>query len=313
MNNNLAIRENQAVAAPTESEFGIMLQQSQMLIKSNFLPKSIQTPEQALAIMLTGRELGIPTMAALNTINVIQQKPTISPQLMLALIERSGQLEDIQIESHADGVTCTMKRRGRSAHSETFGNKEAHAAGLLGKENYKKQPLVMFRWRAVASCARVVFPDVILGLYTPDEMGAEVTTEGEVIEQREAGEDKGGVVIHMPEQKPQELPAATERPMPAEKADYSQEWDEKLSNPTKHPVSMETRARLLAENGHVSRSAAGYVVAEWVESIGTVNYNVTKSGGVIQCECEDFKATQLRCVHIDAVKYHATAAQKQAA
>lgn len=166
---------------PTADEFGVILTQSQMLVKTGFLPVSIKTPEQALAIILTGRELGIPAMAALNTINVIQGKPTVSPQLMLALIERSGQLEDIVYKLEPDGVTVTMKRRGRTAHTEYFGESEAAAMGLLKKDNYHKQAGVMYKWRAVAACARVVFPDVILGLYTPDEMGATVNADGEVV------------------------------------------------------------------------------------------------------------------------------------
>ena len=39
----------------------------------------------------------------------------------------------------------------------------------------------MYRWRVVAACARTVFPDVILGLYAPEEMGAEVNEEGELL------------------------------------------------------------------------------------------------------------------------------------
>lgn len=167
---------------PDASEFGVMKETATMLVKTGFLPQAIKTPEQAIAIILTGRELGIGTMAALNTINVIQGKPTVSPQLMLALIERSGQLENIEIEPHdGNAVRCTMKRRGRSAHTEYFGHAEATAMQLNGKDNYKKQAATMYRWRAVSACARVVFPDVILGLYTPDEMGAEVDPEGEAV------------------------------------------------------------------------------------------------------------------------------------
>lgn len=167
---------------PTVSEFGVMKETASMLVKTGFLPAAIKTPEQAIAIILTGRELGIGTMAALNTINVIQGKPTVSPQLMLALIERSGQLADIQIEPHDGGaIRCTMKRKGRSPHTEYFGDTEAQAMQLAGKDNYKKQKTTMYRWRAVAACARVVFPDVITGLYTPDEMGVDVTDDGELL------------------------------------------------------------------------------------------------------------------------------------
>ena len=166
---------NQSLATVRPDEYQIIRDQAQSLVKTGFLPTAIKTPEQALAIILTGRELGIPAMAALNTINVIQGKPTVSPQLMLALIERSGQLEDIKVDVTDKGASVTMKRKGRTAHTETFGQTEAQAMGLLGKDNYKKQAGVMYKWRAVAACARTVFPDVILGLYTPEEMGAEVS------------------------------------------------------------------------------------------------------------------------------------------
>lgn len=180
-NNNLQLAQP-VTSTPSASEFGIMQSQAESLLKSGFLPSAIKTPEQALAIILTGRELGIPAMAALNTINVIQGKPTISPQLMLALIERSGQLEDIKIIADDTKATVTLKRKGRTAHTETFGRSEAQALGLAGRDNYKKQAAVMFKWRAVAACARVVFADVILGLYTPEEMGAVTNEEGEVVE-----------------------------------------------------------------------------------------------------------------------------------
>lgn len=171
--NNLAIRN--------QNEWLIIREQAEILVKTGFLPQSIKTAEQAVAIIMTGAELGIGAMAALQTINVIQGKPTVSPQLMLALINRSGQLEDMKIEARADGATVTMKRRGRSAFTARFGATEAQSMGLLQKDNYKKQPATMYQWRAVAMAARAIFPDVILGLYTPEEMGAEVDTEtGEI-------------------------------------------------------------------------------------------------------------------------------------
>lgn len=148
-----------------------------MLVKSGMLPGSVRTPESAVAIMVKGMELGLPAMAALNGITVIQGKPTVSPQLMLSLINRSGQLENIEIDTGKDGATVTMKRRGRSAFTAKFGPSEAQAMGLNTKDNYKKQAPVMYQWRAVAACARVVFPDVIDGLYTPEEMGADVQVD----------------------------------------------------------------------------------------------------------------------------------------
>lgn len=151
-----------------------MKDKATMLVRSGFLPVAINTPEKAIAIALTGKELGIGMMESYRSINVIQGKPTVSPQLMLALANRTGDVEDIQIDSTDQKCTVTIKRKGRSPHTESFGIKEATDLQLLGKDNYKKQAKTMFKWRCLAACLRVTFPDVLLGLYTPDEMGVEV-------------------------------------------------------------------------------------------------------------------------------------------
>lgn len=180
----------------TMGDWAVIRQQAEVLVKTGFLPQSIKTPEQAMAIILTGRELGIGAMAALNTINVIQGKPTISPQLMLALINRTGELEEFSVADDGQACTVTMKRRGRKPHAETFSMKDAalmkttegygenkKTISLSEKYNWRQMPAIMRKWRAVAACARIVFPDVILGMYTPEEMGAATDVEtGEIVE-----------------------------------------------------------------------------------------------------------------------------------
>ena len=206
----------------TMDEWAIMREQASMLVTTGFLPQAIKTPEQAVAIILTGRELGIGTMAALNNIAVIQGKPTVSPQLMLALISRTNQVEDISIQAGADGATCTIKRRGRSAYTARFGPKEAQSMGLSGKDNYKKQPATMYKWRAVAEAVRFTFSDVTLGLYTPEEMGAQTDVEtGEIIEtapgpeMSDAAQDTHAIVMEMSEPET-ERPVKLEGAQPAE-------------------------------------------------------------------------------------------------
>ncbi len=188
--NALAIRDTDEIG-----QWQVIREQAGILLKSGFLPQSIKTPEAALAIILTGRELGIGTMQAFNTINIIAGKPTTSPQLMLALINRTKELENLSITDDGQACAVTMTRKGRKPHTETFSMKDAASMktteyiggekktiSLSEKYNWKQMPAVMRKWRAVAACARVVFPDVILGLYTPEEMGAAVSEEGDVID-----------------------------------------------------------------------------------------------------------------------------------
>lgn len=182
------------LTVPTNWE--AMKEQAAMLVKSGFLPQSIRTPEQAIAVAITSKELGIGMMEGFRSINVIQGKPTISPQLMLALANRSGQLENIKIDSNDQRAIITVTRKGREPHTEEFGIKEATGLGLIGRDNYKKQPSVMFKWRALAANLRVTFPDVMIGFYTPEEMGAEVKIgEGETMEVIETEEYDTGVRV----------------------------------------------------------------------------------------------------------------------
>jgi hypothetical protein len=153
-----------------------------LLLDSRLLPQGIDKPEKVVAIILKGDELGIAPMHALEGITVIQGKPTVSPQLMLSLIERSGLLEDMTVEESPHSCSITMKRRSRSPQTIAFTKEEAAAMGLWGKGNWSKMPGVMLYWRCVAKACRRVFPDVIAGCYTPEEMGADVTEDGEVLE-----------------------------------------------------------------------------------------------------------------------------------
>lgn len=187
-----------ATTLPNESEFDVMVRTAKSLVQSGFLPSAVKTPQQAVAILMMSRELGIGAWAGLNGINVIAGKPTISPQLMLALINRSGELENIKIEGDDKSCTVTMTRRGREPHSETFTMKEAErmmtqewvngekkTIPLSQKYNWRQMPATMLKWRAVSACARVVFPDVIIGFYTPEEIDPSVTVDmetGEIVE-----------------------------------------------------------------------------------------------------------------------------------
>lgn len=317
MSNQLTIRENQAISAsPSESEFAVLLQQADMLTKTGFLPASIKSKEQALAIILTGRELGIPAMAALNTINVIQQKPTVSPQLMLALIERSGQLEDIRYNITEKQAVVTMKRVGRSPHSETFTEANAQSLGLLQKQNWKAQKTTMLKWRAVAACARVVFADVILGIYLPDEMGDENLPNSEM---------QSNVVVKMPP--PQNFSEEVfteaeivETSVATDREDYEAEWNEIIGQPTAPQtpqVSSQTRGRLLAEAGHLGRSAKGYTCTETIDGESVI-FDILKANGIITCTCEDYAAhsdkdANYRCAHKWALITSLEMTQKQAA
>lgn len=178
MSNELAVRNDEIFHSIED-----LLRLGDTLVKSGLLPKSVNSPQSAVAIILMGRELGIGTMTSLTMIQVISGKPTVPPQLMLALARRTKELEDIKIEDDGNKCTVTIKRKGQSAISTSFSMENAKAMGLAGKDNWTKQPQTMRQWRALAANLRLTFTDAIANLYTPEEMGATVDPDtGKAIE-----------------------------------------------------------------------------------------------------------------------------------
>lgn len=142
----------------------------------------VTSAEQAMAIMLKGYELGLSLTASFEFIQQIQGRPALSPRGALALILQCPELENLKIEDKANACTVTMKRRGGFEYTSTFTLDDAQKAGLVKDDSgWKKYPANMLRWRAIGFCADVVFPDVIGGMKRADELGADITPDGDVI------------------------------------------------------------------------------------------------------------------------------------
>ena len=136
------------------------------------------TPQAVLSTMLLGRELGMPAMAALRSVHVIEGKHSLSADLMVALVLKSGMAEYFQVVESTDAV-CTFETKRKGAPKPTkisYTIEQAKQAGLLaptrsGKpSNWQKIPKQMLRARAKSELARLEYPDLLAGLYTPEEL-----------------------------------------------------------------------------------------------------------------------------------------------
>lgn len=162
-----------AIAIRPEESLPQMLAFAEALVKTGFLPQAIKTPAQAVAVILTGRELGIGPMQALRSINVIQGKPALGAELMLALFKARGG-KAVWKESTGEKATLWLRHPNGDEHIETFTMEDAKRAGLLDKTNWKIYPKAMLRARCASAGLRAVAPDVTAGMYDPDELGSEI-------------------------------------------------------------------------------------------------------------------------------------------
>lgn len=169
---------------PSQWEWQCMREQAELLVATGFLPAGVKAPEQAIAIMLKGRELTIPPMEALSQLYVVQGKVTLQAQLMLGLIRRSNRYGYKILESSNSRCIVEMwpYAHPEEKFTSTFTIQDAKTAGLANKGPWTQYPAQMLRARAISAAARVVCPEIIGGLYTPEELGAEVAinAEGEV-------------------------------------------------------------------------------------------------------------------------------------
>lgn len=148
-----------------------------------------KSPEQAMAVMIKGFELGFSLTAAFENIHVIQDKTSLSPKGALAMIYASSEFAGIKITDEVDSKNapsaCTvwMKRRNGFEYTTRFSMDDAKRAGLVKADSgWEKYPANMLRWRALGYCQDIVFPDVIGGTKRADEFGADLTPDGDVIE-----------------------------------------------------------------------------------------------------------------------------------
>lgn len=129
------------------------------------------TEAQALVIMMTGRDLGLSYAQSMRAFHIVSGKPVLSADAMVAVCLRSDQCEYFRtVESSDKACTVEAKRRGSEPSRLTFSIEEAKRAGLLSNANWSKYPAQMLRARAKSALARDLFPDILLGLYDPDEL-----------------------------------------------------------------------------------------------------------------------------------------------
>jgi len=144
---------------------------AEYLADSEMVPKDFKgKPANCLVAIQWGAELGLKTMQAIQNIAVINGRPSLWGDVMLALV-RASPLCEYVVETVTDqGAVCKVKRRGEPEQSREFTVADATAAGLINKDGpWKQYRKRMLQMRARAWALRDVFTDVLKGLHMAEE------------------------------------------------------------------------------------------------------------------------------------------------
>jgi hypothetical protein len=147
-----------------------------MVAKSDFAPKDFKgKPESCLLAIQHGSEVGLSPMQSLQSIAVINGRPTIWGDAAMALVQSSPVCEYVREYVEGDGdnlaAVCEAKRRGYPAPTTVrFSVADAKRAGLWAKSGpWTQYPQRMLTLRARGFALRNAFADALRGLITAEE------------------------------------------------------------------------------------------------------------------------------------------------
>lgn len=168
MSNVLALQKPSFSLTP--SSLAEAMEFAGMMAKSSIVPKDYQNnPGNILVAIQWGMEIGLQPLQSMQSIAVINGRPSIWGDAMLALVRSSGLLESINEEVTDTKAVCTIKRRGEQEVVREFSMDEAKQAGLAGKNIWSQYPKRMMQMRARAFALRDVFTDVLRGVHVAEE------------------------------------------------------------------------------------------------------------------------------------------------
>lgn len=171
-----ALQSGGAIRAIIPQTFEEAWRIASAVAKAGMAPKGLSTPEQCTIAILHGLEVGMPPMMALQSIALINGRPTIWGDGAMGLVQASGKLQTIKesIEGSGDNrtATCRLIRVGDpEPKTGRFSMGDAKKAGLLGKQGpWTTYPDRMLQMRARSWALRDGFADVLKGLSIAEEV-----------------------------------------------------------------------------------------------------------------------------------------------
>jgi hypothetical protein len=151
------------------------------LASTSFVPATLRgKPVEVMAAILAGIELGFQPMAALRSMDVIQGTPALRAHAMRGLVQSHGHDVELVGEPTSELVVMRGRRKGAQAWQQVkWDIPRAAKLGLLGKAEYKRQPMTMLIARATGEICRLVASDVIYAMpYAAEELDGDTLPDG---------------------------------------------------------------------------------------------------------------------------------------
>jgi len=175
MTNVLAIRDNSIIRTYDEVE-----RVAKAMAASGYF-QDAKSISQAIVKIMAGAEIGFGPFASMQGVNIIKGNPSFNANMLASSVKASPRYDYKIIKLDDTICDLTFYEDGKEVGHSTFTLEDAKKAGT---SNLDKFPRNMLFARAMSNGVRWYCPDVTNGnaVYTPEELGADVDEDGNVIE-----------------------------------------------------------------------------------------------------------------------------------
>jgi hypothetical protein len=156
---------------------------SKMLAQSRFFTDAIDAAQCGVKV-LAGTEMGFGAFASMTGIHIIKGKPSVGANLMAAAVKRHPNY-NYRVLEHSEQICRIEFYEKWDGKMQPVGTSEFTLADAkkAGTQNLDKYARNMLFARAMSNGVKWYCPDVFdVPVYTPEELGASVDSEGDVIE-----------------------------------------------------------------------------------------------------------------------------------
>ena len=144
--------------------------------------------EQAMSIMLIAQAEGRHPALAARDYHVIQGRPALKADAMLARFQAEGGV--VEWREYSDEKVTGAFSHPKSCPKPvaiTWTMEQAKRIGLARKDNWAKYPRAMLRARVISEGVRTAYPGIAVGIYTVEEVH-DLTPEKDITPTSGAGE-----------------------------------------------------------------------------------------------------------------------------
>lgn len=144
---------------------------AKIIANTNIAPPAYRNnPDDVLVAMDTAYRLGLPIGQAVQDIAIINGRPCLWGDGLLALVQGHPAFEYMDEEpiyenNDVIGYSCTIKRKGQGEYTRVYTLKDAKQAGLTNKKGpWQTSPSRMLQLRARSFALRDKFSDALRGV-----------------------------------------------------------------------------------------------------------------------------------------------------